>query len=39
MWQERARNLEAQVDQLLALPAHEDEPGAARRRWAFWRRG
>jgi hypothetical protein len=37
MWQERARNLEAQVEQLLALPAHEEEP--ARRWWAFWQRG
>jgi hypothetical protein len=36
MWQERARNLEAQVEQLLALPAHEEEP--ARRWWQWWRR-
>ncbi len=38
MWQERARNLEAQVEQLLALPAHEEEPVAGRRWWRFWRR-
>jgi hypothetical protein len=36
MWQERARNLEAQVEQLLALLAHEEEP--ARRWWQIWRR-
>jgi len=36
MWQERARNLEAQVEQLLALPAPEEEP--ARRWWQIWRR-
>ena len=36
MWQERARNLEVQVEQLLALPAHEEEP--ARRWWRWWRR-
>jgi len=35
MWQERARNLETQVEQLLALPMHEEEP--VRRWWAFWR--
>lgn len=35
MWQERARNLETQVEQLLALPAHEEEP--PRRWWRFWR--
>ncbi len=38
MWQERARNLEAQVEQLLALPAYEEEPVAGRRWWRFWRR-
>lgn len=38
MWQERARNLEAQVEQLLALPAHEEEPEPAWHRWTFWRR-
>ncbi|MGI8912341.1 MAG: hypothetical protein ACR2JY_00890 [Chloroflexota bacterium] len=38
MWQERARNLESQVEQLLALPAHEEEPVAGRRWWRFWRR-
>lgn len=37
MWQERARNLEAQVEQLLALPAHE-EPESRRFWWRFWRR-
>ena len=36
MWQERARNLEAQVEQLLALPAHE-EPEPRRRWWRWWR--
>ena len=36
MWQERARNLETQVEQLLALPAHEAEP-PGRRWWQFWR--
>jgi hypothetical protein len=37
MWQERARNLEAQVEQLLALPAHEEmEP--RRRWWQRWQR-
>ena len=39
MWQERARNLEAQVEQLLALPAHEDDPEPPRQRWwQWWRR-
>jgi hypothetical protein len=38
MWQERARNLEAQVEQLLALPAHEEEPVPNRRWWKWWRR-
>jgi len=37
MWQERARNLETQVEQLLALPAHEEESG--RRWWQWWRKG
>jgi len=36
MWQERARNLETQVEQLLALPAHE-EPEPRRRWWRWWR--
>jgi len=36
MWQERARNLEVQVEQLLALPAHEEE--RTRRWWQWWRR-
>jgi len=36
MWQERARNLEAQVEQLLALPAHEEEAMPQRRWWRFW---
>jgi hypothetical protein len=36
MWQERARNLEAQVEQLLALPAHEAEPEPRRRWWRWW---
>lgn len=40
MWQERARNLESEVgrlQQLLALPAHEEER-PPRRRWWPWRR-
>lgn len=38
MWQERARNLETQVEQLLALPAHE-EPERPGRRWRWpWRK-
>jgi hypothetical protein len=37
MWQERARNLEAQVEQLLALPAHEEQEQPSRRWWRFWR--
>jgi hypothetical protein len=36
MWLERARNLEVQVEQLLALPAHEEEAGPQRRWWRFW---
>ncbi|HEY8742377.1 MAG TPA: helix-turn-helix domain-containing protein [Chloroflexota bacterium] len=39
MWQERARNLEAQVEQMLALPMHDETPEATHRWWAFWRRG
>ncbi|MGI8912364.1 MAG: hypothetical protein ACR2JY_01005 [Chloroflexota bacterium] len=39
MWQERAHNLEAQVEQLLALPMHDEAPAATHRWWAFWRRG
>jgi hypothetical protein len=38
MWQERARNLEVQVEQLLALPAHEEQEDPSRRWWRFWRR-
>ncbi len=38
MWQERARNLETQVEQLLALPAHEEESEGKPPWWAFWRR-
>lgn len=38
MWQERARNLETQVEQLLALPAHEDTSESAYRWWQWWRR-
>ncbi len=38
MWQERARNLESQVEQLLALPPHEEEPAMGRRWWQVWRR-
>jgi len=38
MWQERARNLETQVEQLLALPAHEEEPALGRRWWQVWHR-
>jgi len=39
MWQERARNLEAEngrLQELLALPAHEEEP-KPRLRWWQWR--
>jgi hypothetical protein len=39
MWQERARNLDAEngrLQELLALPAHDGEP-AMRRRWWQWR--
>ena len=36
MWQERARNLEAQVEQLLALPAYEEAATPRRRWWRFW---
>ena len=42
MWQERARNLEAEngrLHELLALPAHEEEPEPPRRWWQWWRRG
>ena len=39
MRQERARTLEAQVEQLLTLPLHEEAPEAPDRRWAFWRHG
>ncbi len=38
MWQERAHNLEMQVEQLLALPAHEEEPVPGRRWWQWWHR-
>jgi hypothetical protein len=38
MWQERARNLEAELARALALPAHE-EPEPPRRRWWPWRKG
>jgi hypothetical protein len=38
MWQERARNLEVQVEQLLALPAHTDPTDAEHRWWQWWRR-
>jgi len=31
-----SRNLEAQVEQFLSLPAHEDVP--ARHWWQWWRR-
>jgi hypothetical protein len=37
MWQERARNLEGELQRVLALPAHE-EPDL-RRHWWQWRRG
>lgn len=36
MWQERASNLEAALERVLALPAHEVEP--LRRRWWPFRR-
>jgi hypothetical protein len=41
MWQERARTLEAEngrLQELLALPAHEEEP-KLKRWWWQWRRG
>jgi hypothetical protein len=38
MWQKRARNLESQVEQLLALSAHEEEPALTWRWWRLWRR-
>lgn len=41
MWQERARNLEAEVgrlQELLALPAHEEAFEPSRRWWQWWRR-
>lgn len=41
MWQERARNLEAEngrLHQLLVLPAHEEEFEPSRRWWQWWRR-
>jgi len=41
MWQERARNLEAEngrLQELLALPAHEDAFEPSRRWWQWWRR-
>ena len=40
MWQERARNLEGEMgrlQELLALPAHEEEPELRRRWWHWWR--
>jgi len=37
MWQERARNLEAELQHVLALPAHEEAPEPRRHWWAFWR--
>jgi len=42
MWQERARNLEAEngrLQDLLALPAHEEAFEPSRRWWQWWRRG
>jgi hypothetical protein len=41
MWQERARNLEGEVgrlQELLALPAHEEPDPSRRRWWERWRR-
>ena len=41
MWQERARNLEGEIDrlqELLALPAHEEAFEPSRRWWHWWRR-
>ena len=40
LWQERARHLESEVvrlQELLALPAHEEEP-PRRRWWRWWHR-
>lgn len=36
MWQERCRNVESELERVLALPAHEEEP-PRRRWWRFWR--
>jgi len=36
MWQERACNLEAELQHVLALPAHEEGPESPRRRWWQW---
>ncbi len=41
MWQERARNLEAEngrLQELLALPAHEEERELRRHWWQWWGR-
>ena len=41
MWQERARNLEAEngrLQELLALPAHDEESEPRHRWWHWWRR-
>ena len=38
MWQERARNLEAELQHVLALPAHQ-ELESPRRWWQWWRAG
>ena len=41
MWQERARNLEAEVgrlQELLALPAHEEAEEAEQPCWRWWQR-
>jgi len=41
MWQERARNLEAEngrLQELLALPAHEEEGELGGHWWQWWRR-
>ncbi len=41
MWQERARNLETEngrLQELLALPAHDEEPEARQHWWQWWQR-
>lgn len=37
MWQERARTLEEELERVLALPAHEEEPALRGHWWQWWR--